>query len=710
MKSANKKNIQSENTKKIGVHFKNIFEAKKVLSFLSWIWPYLAILAASIIPYVIFFRIDGYINGDDAIWHLNYTYDLYAQITSGHWMSGPSHILLGSLSPNIYLFYGPFPHYLVVFFKIIFSTTLSRSLEFFTILSVFVSGIWMYHLGKEITNNKLFALVGAIAYCFFPYRILNFLYRAAFNEGFAFAFYPLLFLGIYKILHDKEFRISAYIQTILAVALLLLSHPFSALVGCVLAGAYILFSWKGLKLVFTNKKKAISVFISLILILGMVSFYLFPMFEATESGIYRISDPIVMWTNVPHLISYLPYSLNFSGFFYSSWLTNWIEMGGNAGGETPTTWLIDVLCFIGCSLSAVFILLLGEKKRSFKLWAFIIATALLAIPLLITRREEVYIGTALFYILLIAFELTPKEELIISPWKREVKETLKSPENYILLIFLIIIFLLITTATIWNYVPEIFLNAQFPFRFFGIFGFGVIILLFIVLKPWAHRKKVQQVTLVFACLLYIVSLPSMDKRLWNLNGFSMSKEPSEASLMNVTRVGWNNEYVPIIFYDSSYTSEYASSLYPLIRTMITTNHDFAYDKESYLTPAFLLGEGTFQITNMNSPDATFIADITSDTALVQIPQIYYDGYEVKCYALDTDELVYFGEVQNIDALVSFSAKKGTYRVELKYIGSKSYRIALPFFFISVSAVISWGIGETIYAKKKKRKTNLLVSK
>lgn len=207
---------------------------------------------------------------------------------------------------------------------------------------------------------------------------------------------------------------------------------------------------------------------------------------------------------------------------------------------------------------------------------------------------------------------------------------------------------------------------------------------------------------MFACLLYIVSSAPVEKRICLLNDYYMSGEPTESWVKSLDKVGWQNEYVPQIYYDYSYSSEYSSSLYQNVRQVLIYNSEFSFDKETYMTPAFLEGEGTFAVESLNSPSVTFTATITSDEALIQIPQFYYDGYQVRYYTTaDSVDPAYKAQIKEVDGLVAFTGVKGTYRVEVTYVGSKSYRIALPFLFISVLSIVVWGVGETIYNKKKK---------
>ena len=84
----------------------------------------------------------------------------------------------------------------------------------------------------------------------------------------------------------------------------------------------------------------------------------------------------------------------------------------------------------------------------------------------------------------------------------------------------------------------------------------------------------------------------------------------------------------MVFRKSDYRSEYSASLYPTIRKQIYGNSPYRWGMENYLAPAFLEGSGSLTITSLHSTEATFDVVISSDTALVQLPQFYYEGYEM----------------------------------------------------------------------------------
>ena len=123
--------------------------------------------------------------------------------------------------------------------------------------------------------------------------------------------------------------------------------------------------------------------------------------------------------------------------------------------------------------------------------------------------------------------------------------------------------------------------------------------------------------------------------------------------------------------------------------------------ENYLAPAFLEGSGSLTITSLHSPEATFDVVISSDTALVQLPQFYYEGYEM---VLSGDSSYQVKGIY-VDGLVSFNLKKGAYQASLKWVGLTSYRVGVPLFFVGLVGCVALYVVPTAwnYRHKKEEK-------
>ena len=208
--------------------------------------PYLVMLAISFLPFLVWWREpDAIASGQDITWHRIWAFDLAYGWQNGFSGITPGHNLLGNLGYDVYLFYGPLSHFAVALLNCM-GIRIITAWKIVGVLSVFLSGIWTYRMSLLLLKDKKFALMFGIAYILMPYRMLNFLRRAAFSEGVAMSFIPLVFLGIFHILKDDKPKITGYVCAIVGSSCLILSHPFTSLLTGVLGVLVILANFKDL--------------------------------------------------------------------------------------------------------------------------------------------------------------------------------------------------------------------------------------------------------------------------------------------------------------------------------------------------------------------------------------------------------------------------------------------------------------------------------
>ncbi|MCR5079346.1 MAG: hypothetical protein K6B65_05495 [Bacilli bacterium] len=656
------------------------------------VFPFL-LFFLSFLPFVIFFRYPGYPNGDDIIWHKSYIFDLVYGWRNGFYGINGGHNFLGTSGYNIYLFYSPLPHVFIGLLVFIFNMPIVTAIKVGTIVITYVGALFSYLLGKRITGNRALGFAAGIAFIFFPYRIYDLIGRDAICEGFAISFVPMLFYGVYSILNDDSFRVSSYISAIIASAGLVLSHPYTALLSAIAAVAIIVFSPIKLWNVVKRKQTWVAVPVSLLLILGLVAFYLFPMLEATGSELYNISNNSRMLTNRDYLISTLDGRWTKSGFLNF----NWLETQTKLFGDSAASWISEMLLFPFCGGVSIFLLNYLEKKGR-PIFALLSSIAVIILPLVFLHREEYVMASVFFGVCLLFTHFQEKEikdrEEMLSLAKRLPKQT----EVYGLILVLIFEMLLIWTAFIWKIVPEIFLMSQFTFRSWAIFVPLLTVIVCILLKPFAKSKYVQEGVLLSSFFLLVVCMPMVTKRTNYYAWRGYSEEPTLGYVRKLDRVGWQSEYAPRCFYES-YSPKYPNGLYQEVKKELTSTHDFAYTIEEYRTPAFIEGEGEMNITSLNIPNATFDLSVISEEGFVQLPQFYYSGYHLTL----TGDREYKIEGEYADGLVAFHVKKGSYTATLTYDNPTSFRVARPFFYISVSLLPLMGVGGYIYRKRNEEK-------
>ncbi len=678
-------------------------ENKIIQIFLSKL-PYFVILVASFLPFICFFQYgQNMSNGDDNYWHRIWVYDLAYGWQNGFFGFSPSHLLMGNLGVGTYLMYAPLSHSVVALIHVIFPfISIVTSWKIVIIGTTFLMGSWMYMLGRKICKNDICGLMLALILVFAPYRINCVLYRAAYPESIALSFYPLLFLGVYEIGHG-DYRPQAFLCCIFGVSCLVLSHPYTALLGVIGALIYLFFQYKGFLGLFKDKRAFFYTCSTVVLIFFLVSFYVFPMMHYTNSGLYCVSDPKLMWANVEHIVSSMQQNDLFSGVLRPNWIDNLVPNQyhfNNIYNESSTSWWLDYLYFgIFGALAVFFLSFFANKKRRYI--GTILAVVSSFLPLACTRRPEMLVVTPLFAFCMLIIGFSKKGNFEMSLAKRDAIDEVKSPEIYAAIICLGLGFMLLFWGSFWEALPKIFLNAQFAWRAWGIVFTLIVMILGYLVRPFRQKTYIQGALAMVFAISFLSCMGIIDKRFCLQSGQTGSAEPTIQTIHGARGQGSQNEYTPLVFRDSSYKSQYSNSLYKEIRKELYTGNGISYQwgMEDYLDPVFLEGEGKVTITSLNSPNATFDITVTSSTSYVQFPQFFFDGYELVLEG----ENNYTFKGENVDGLLSFHINEGTYKASLKWVGLASYRIGMPLFFVGIAGSIAlYAVPTTIdYFKKRK---------
>lgn len=181
------------------------------------------------------------------------------------------------------IFYPPLITYIEAIFKI-FVYTYVNAVKLVVILSVIIAGIGMYLLLKEITNGrKNISLLSAIMYICAPYLLVDIYTRFALGEILVYAFFPILFLGIYNLI-NKDGKKHTLI-TIGAVGILL-SNNIGAIFAVITSGIYILFNINKLK----NEEILKKIIINIIFIMLITSFFYLTLLETKSSADYIVFE------------------------------------------------------------------------------------------------------------------------------------------------------------------------------------------------------------------------------------------------------------------------------------------------------------------------------------------------------------------------------------------------------------------------------------
>ena len=252
------------------------------------------------------------LDGDDAVFHFFRNYSAKIALKDGQaiWMLNP--YMMGGFGYAVNIFYGVLTPYLTLIIDF-FVNNVGLASNLIILISIFLSGLFMYFLTRKLTDNSKLALLSAFFYMCLPYHLYDIYKRVAFGEIMAFIFIPLVFLGIYDILYKNKQH--WWLLTI-GTAGLFLSHSISVLMVGFFAFLYLIFNYPKLK----DKKTLKYLLLALIFALLLSSMTIIPLLEAKLSCDYMVFDNAYMHISGEFMQKH---SLNLFNF------TNGIDKIGN---------------------------------------------------------------------------------------------------------------------------------------------------------------------------------------------------------------------------------------------------------------------------------------------------------------------------------------------------------------------------------------------
>ena len=676
---------------------------ERVLNIFKAYFPYVVLVVAALLSCYIYF-LPGIAGGDDIAFHLSMVNDVVYGFRHGYFGLSTNHLFMGGFALYNFGFYGPVTHYGAGLFVLLFSwagATPLVGLKFMIFSSGILGGIYMYKLALKMSNgHRVVALVSSVLFVFLPYRIFCALARCAFAESIAMALMPMVFYGAYSFLHDKDYRVEPYVAFSIGASLIVLSHPFTGLITAIFGGLYILCNAKTIYDNRKNYKALISMGSALIVTTFLVLFYVTNAAYYDGLDYYNVSDEVRQWTTYEHMASETSRTYDFSGFINIIYI-NSVQGADWWNNENVSSLLFSAGLYFVAMMSAIVLDYILKPLKYSKYYRHPASCVVAFVfPIIFQVRAEIYIAIAIS--LVVYFFITYLIRVLPSQNEESIP-LYKNIDLYFLIISIIICLILLFVPFAWKFVPHILYKGQFAWRMWSITAFLVAMLTALLLSHFKAKKSALIGTAVVACSIVTLTMGTLEKRIYyqvRLNSVIIRDGYEYAEKIKYS--GAQNEMVPQIYEKNDYVPEYANSLYDKVRTAIRTHSNFFYTLDDYYEPAFLTGGGTCQIYEYNSPNNKFHVDITSETALVQLPQFYYKGYTVYSGAS------YLGEAKDVDGLVTLELKKGTYDIALNFKNSTAYQITRPLFYVSIFSLIAGGVFGWVYRTrimKKKEEEN-----
>ena len=161
------------------------------------------------------------------------------------------------------------------------------ALKLIKLITIMISGIFMYLLACKLFKNKLYACLTAIIYISSSYFYVDMYSRDALNENFVFIFIPLIFLGIYYLFNEKN-KVMFYLCFVTGYVGMMYSHLVMSVWFTLFFIVFLLFYFKKI----FQRENFICLLISAILILALTSPFTIPLVEHLLNGGYVVFDTI----------------------------------------------------------------------------------------------------------------------------------------------------------------------------------------------------------------------------------------------------------------------------------------------------------------------------------------------------------------------------------------------------------------------------------
>lgn len=272
----------------------------------------------------------------------------------------------------LFHFYGPLPYYLTVIpYTLGFSAI--TSLKLLLISINVMSFVGAYLLGKKLYGRAGGVVAGAV-FTLFPYRALDLYARGAWNELFAIAAFPWVFLCLLALLNRCTWKITAWIG--ISVAAVCLSHNLMTFMFLPVAYAW---SWWVILQAKQRVRTAVHVHAGFSLGVLLSAFYLLPAF--LEKGFTLVDSAV--------LGGYFDFRLHF--LYIRQWFTGtWGWGGSNYGPDDGLSFALGWVTWILAGLGFTAVWLKIPKRRS----VVVFAAVFTAIALFMTTEKTLFAWNA----------------------------------------------------------------------------------------------------------------------------------------------------------------------------------------------------------------------------------------------------------------------------------------------------------------------------
>lgn len=159
------------------------------------------------------------------------------------------------------------------------------------VVSIVGAGLAMYALVHHVSSSALAGFLAAACYVAHPYFLTDIWLRQAQGEVLAFVFFPLVLLGLWRLLNEtgnrfQEWWVPASLLGVSAAGLVL-SHQLSATLAAAVCVLLVAFNPRALG----SPRFWLGIGVAVALAVSLSAVFVLPLGEAARTGLYNVFDP-----------------------------------------------------------------------------------------------------------------------------------------------------------------------------------------------------------------------------------------------------------------------------------------------------------------------------------------------------------------------------------------------------------------------------------
>lgn len=246
---------------------KSLGEHTRLMDFLITI----ALLITALVLMSPFIASD-YIVGHDTHYHVSLINAIYDTWGNGNIGDRIVSLIAQDYGYGSGIFYSLVPATLAVLFMKMFSISASTAIALELVLVYWLGAVVVYFFSKSIFKKRSLAIITALVYQFFPYLMGDIYERFALSETFLIVAVPLIFYGLYSLIHENR-PIKFFVLFTLGYVLAMFMHFTMSVYITIYAVIYLCFY---IKKIF-KERQYIYIILSCVTILIITSVYYVPM-------------------------------------------------------------------------------------------------------------------------------------------------------------------------------------------------------------------------------------------------------------------------------------------------------------------------------------------------------------------------------------------------------------------------------------------------